>query len=276
VTTRSIFITGCSSGIGRHAALGLKTRGWRVFAGVRKTEDMDALAAEGVEPIHLDYDSPAIIADAFERVLDLGGGRLDALFNNGAYSQLGAVEDLDTDLIRAQFETNFFGWHELIRRVVPVMRRQGSGRIVNCSSILGFVSPRYRAAYSSSKFALEAMSDALRLELRGSGVHVALIEPGPIRSRLAETAIARFRETVAADKSPHRDTYEETLRYFERGPRSSRFKLGPEAVLKKLVHAIESDRPRARYRVTIPTHAAALMKRLFSTRMLDRVLARQR
>jgi NAD(P)-dependent dehydrogenase (short-subunit alcohol dehydrogenase family) len=276
VTTRSILITGCSSGIGRHAALGLKERGWRVFAGVRKKEDMEALATEGVEPVHLDYDSPAIISVAFHRILDLGGGRLDALFNNGAYSQLGAVEDLDTDLIRAQFETNFFGWHELIRRVVPVMRRQGSGRIVNCSSILGFVSPRYRAAYAASKFAVEAMSDALRLELKGSGIHVVLIEPGPIRSRLAETAIARFRDTIVADKSPHRDTYEETLKYFERGPRSSFFKLGPEAVLKKLIRALESDNPRARYRVTVPTHAAALMKRMFSTRMLDRILARQR
>jgi NAD(P)-dependent dehydrogenase (short-subunit alcohol dehydrogenase family) len=274
--SRSILITGCSSGIGRHAALGLKARGWRVFAGVRKKEDMEALAKEGVEPIHLDYDSPANISVAFHRVLDLSGGRLDALFNNGAYSQLGAVEDLDTDLLRAQFETNFFGWHELIRRVVPVMRRQGSGRIVNCSSILGFVSPRFRAAYASSKFALEAMSDSLRLELSGSGIYVVLIEPGPIYSRLAEAAVARFRETIAVDKSPHRETYEATLRYFERGPSSSYFKLGPEAVLRKLIHALESRSPRPRYRVTIPTHAAALMKRLLSTRTLDRILRRQR
>jgi NAD(P)-dependent dehydrogenase (short-subunit alcohol dehydrogenase family) len=276
VTTRSILITGCSSGIGHHAALGLKARGWRVFAGVRKKDDMAALAGAGVEPIHLDYDSAANISIAFHRVLDLNGGRLDALFNNGAYSQLGAVEDLDTDLIRAQFETNFFGWHELIRRVVPVMRRQGSGRIVNCSSILGFVSPRYRAAYSSSKFALEAMSDALRLELSGSGIHVVLIEPGPIRSRLAGTAIARFRETIAVDASPHRDSYRKTLQYFERGPASSFFKLGPDAVLSKLVRALESRKPRARYRVTVPTHAAALMKRLLSTRTLDRILLKQR
>jgi NAD(P)-dependent dehydrogenase (short-subunit alcohol dehydrogenase family) len=276
VTARSILVTGCSSGIGRHAALGLKARGWQVFAGVRKMEDMKPLADEGLTAIHLDYDSPAIISAALYKVLDATGGRLDAVFNNGAYSQLGAVEDIGTEHLRAQFESNFFGWHELIRRAVPVMRRQGSGRIVNCSSVLGFVTTRYRGAYSSSKFALEALTDALRLELAGTGIHVVLIQPGPIKSRLAEHAVARFQETVRIDASPHRDAYRAALARLERGDLSSRFKRGPEAVFKKLVHALESDKPRARYRVTLPTHAAAWMKRGLPGRLLDRILLKQR
>jgi NAD(P)-dependent dehydrogenase (short-subunit alcohol dehydrogenase family) len=276
VTARSILVTGCSSGIGRHAALGLKARGWQVFAGVRKMEDMKPLADEGLTAIHLDYDSPAIISAALYRVLDATGGRLDAIFNNGAYSQLGAVEDIGTEHLRAQFESNFFGWHELIRRAVPVMRRQGGGRIVNCSSVLGFVTTRYRGAYSSSKFALEALTDALRLELAGTGIHVVLIQPGPIKSRLAEHAVARFQETVRIDASPHRDNYRTALARLERGDLSSRFKRGPEAVFKKLVHALESDKPRPRYRVTLPTHAAAWMKRGLPARLLDRILLKQR
>jgi short-subunit dehydrogenase len=156
------------------------------------------------------------------------------------------------------------------------MRRQGSGRIVNCSSVLGFVTTRYRGAYSSSKFALEALTDALRLELAGTGIHVVLIEPGPIKSRLAEHAVARFRETVRIDASPHRDAYRSALARLERGEKSSRFKRSPEAVLKKLIHALENDKPRARYRVTLPSHAAAWMKRGLPSRLLDRILLKQR
>jgi NAD(P)-dependent dehydrogenase (short-subunit alcohol dehydrogenase family) len=209
------------------------------------------------------------------RVLDLTGGRLDAVFNNGAYSQLGAIEDIATDHLRAQLEVNFFGWHELIRKVVPVMRRQGGGRIVNCSSILGFIAARYRGAYVASKFALEGMTDALRLELAGSGIHVVLIEPGPIRSRFVENALARFRDSVDSDRSPHRDGYLKMVERLERGDRSSRFKRGPDAVFKKLVHALEAERPRARYRVTTPTHVAAWMKRLLPSGLIDRIALSQ-
>lgn len=275
LTVPSILITGCSSGIGRHAAFGLQARGWRVFAGVHQIKDVSPLTDEGLEAIHLDYDSPQSVDAAFDRVLTITQGRLDAVFNNGAYSQLGAVEDIETDHLRAQFESNFFGWHQLIRRVVPVMRRQGAGRIVNCSSILGFITPRYRGAYAASKYALEGLSDALRLELAETGIHVVLIEPGPIVSRLAKRAVARFHETIDIEASVHRDAYRRSLAYFERDESSSRFKLGPEAVLKKLVHALESDNPRARYRVTLPTHAAAWMKRALPDRLLDRFLLRQ-
>ena len=275
MTAPSILITGCSSGIGRHAAFGLKARGWRVFAGVHQFKDVKLLTDDGLEAIHLDYDSPQSINAAFDRVLAMTEGRLDALFNNGAYSQLGAVEDIDTDHLRAQFESNFFGWHQLIRRVVPVMRQQGTGRIVNCSSVLGFITPRYRGAYAASKYALEGLSDALRLELAGTGIHVVLIEPGPIVSRFVERAVVQFRQSVDIDASPHRDAYLNTLSNFERGPSSSRFKRGPEAVFSKLMRALESDNPRARYRVTVPTHVAAWMKRALPDGLLDRILLKQ-
>lgn len=272
---RSILITGCSSGIGRHAALGLEARGWRVFAGVRDPDDLESLNDRGVEAVHLDYDSPASIAAAVERVFDMTGGRLDALFNNGAFGQVGAVEDITTDHLRDQFESNFFGWHDLIRKVVPVMRRQGSGRIVNCSSILGFIGARYRGAYVASKYALEGMTDVLRLELAGSGIHVALIQPGPIRSRFIENALSRFRETVDMEGSIHRDGYHKALARLERGDRSSHFKRGPDAVFAKLVHALEADRPRARYPVTVPTYVAAWMKRALPSALIDRIVLSQ-
>lgn len=274
-TGRSILITGCSSGIGRHAALGLKARGWRVFAGVRNPDDLESLASEGVEAVHLDYDSPAIVSTALYRVLDQTGGRLDALFNNGAFGQLGAVEDIATDLLREQFESNFFGWHDLIRKVVPIMRRQGSGRIVNCSSILGFIGARYRGAYVASKFALEGITDVLRIELAGSGIHVVLIQPGPIRSKFLENAIARARATVDLEGSVHSEGYRKAIERLERGDGSSRFKRGPEAVFDKLVHALEAGRPRSRYPVTVPTYGAAWMRRLLPWSVIDRIILSQ-
>jgi NAD(P)-dependent dehydrogenase (short-subunit alcohol dehydrogenase family) len=275
-TPRTILVTGAASGIGRHAIDGLKERGWRVFAGARSEEDVKRLIEEGFEAVHLDYDSPAIVSAALYRILDKTGGRLDAVFNNGAYSQLGAVEDIATEHLRAQFESNVFGWHELIRRVVPVMRRQGHGRIVNCSSVLGFVTTRYRGAYAASKYAIEGLTDALRLELADTDIRVVLIQPGPIASGLSGKAVQRFRETVDIERSPHREAYHNALARIEKDEFSTRFRLGPEAVLAKLVTALDSPKPRARYRVTLLTEATAIAKRLLPTSVMDRILLRQR
>ena len=178
---KSVLITGCSSGIGEATAHRLAERGYQVFATARKPEDVARVNRAGLNSLPLDLCDPASIADAVEQVLEQTGGRLYALFNNGAYSQPGAVEDLETRVLRTQFETNLFGWHDLTRRLIPVMRRQGEGRIIQNSSVLGFVSLRYRGAYNASKYALEGLSDTLRLELDGSGIHVSLIEPGPIK-----------------------------------------------------------------------------------------------
>ncbi|WEK50593.1 MAG: SDR family oxidoreductase [Candidatus Kaistia colombiensis] len=271
---RSILITGASSGIGHDAALTLKAKGWRVFATARKPVDLVALAEAGCEVFYLDYTDEASIHACADAVLGRTGGRLDALFNNGAYGQVGAVEDLTTDVLRRQFETNVFGWHTLTARIVPVMRAQGHGRIVQCSSILGFVAGKYRGAYVGSKFALEGLTDTLRIELDGTNIHVALIEPGPIATRFTQNALANFHATVDVEGSVHRTEYQSQLARMQGTRRPSRFKLGPEAVTAALLHALESPRPRLRYRVTVLTKAAAWMTRLLPARLIDRLIAR--
>lgn len=270
--SRAILITGTSSGIGHHAAHGLRKRGWRVFATVAKEADVARLAGEGFEAFRLDYADPASIAAALDAVLSRTGGRLEALFNNGAYAQAGALEDIPTELMRVQFEVNLFGWHELTRRVIPVMRQQGEGRIVFSSSVLGFVAAPFRGAYTASKFAVEGYADTLRLELHGSGIAVVLIEPGPISSRFITTARERIASSIDVEGSVHRDAYKRELARLAGGESTSRWKRGPEAVFTKLVLALESPYPKARYRVTVPTHVAAFLKRALPTQALDWVL----
>jgi NAD(P)-dependent dehydrogenase (short-subunit alcohol dehydrogenase family) len=199
---RTVLITGCSSGIGLASARELKRRSWRVFATARKPEDIARLEEEeGVESFYLDYAEPNSIAEVAERVLEAAHGRLDALFNNGAYGQPGAVEDLTREVLRAQFEANVFGWHDLTRRIIPAMREQGAGRIVFCSSVLGLISAPYRGAYCASKFAVEALADALRLELAGTGLQVVLIEPGPIATITLPCRLMRRSSFAASCRS---------------------------------------------------------------------------
>jgi NAD(P)-dependent dehydrogenase (short-subunit alcohol dehydrogenase family) len=273
---RIILITGCSSGIGAAAAHTLRGRDWRVFATARRAEDVERLQAAGFESFRLDYEDEASILSASESLFERTGGRLDALFNNGAYAIPGALEDMPTPALRSLFEANFLGWHTLTRAVLPTMRRQGHGRIVQCSSILGFIGMPYRGAYNASKFALEGYSDTLRLELAGSGVHVSLIEPGPIATRFTENALANFDRVIGVEGSavsPHHDAYEKRRARMRAGEPSP-FKLPARAVVKHLVHAVEARRPKARYRVTLPTTVMAVAKRLLSSRGLDAVLAR--
>ncbi len=246
----------------------------RVFATARTEEDAARLErAEGLEALYLDLSSEASIAACADTVLARTGSKLTALFNNGAYGQLGAVEDLTPQVLRTQLEVNLIGTHDLTRRVIPAMRKAGEGRIVQCSSVLGFVVAPYRGAYCASKFALEALSDTLRLELQGSGVFVSIIEPGPIRSRFVETALANFKRTIPIETSPHRERYLARIAALEAGGAST-FKLEPEAVAEKLIHAVESARPRIRYRVTTPTHIAHWAKRLLPANLLDWLSAR--
>ena len=252
----------------------MKARGWRVLATARKPDDLKRLEAElGVTPLALELADQGSIAACAQNALQLTGGRLEALFNNAAFGQVGAVEDLTADVLRRQMEVNLIGTHELTRRIIPAMRTQGHGRIVQCSSVLGFVTGPFRGAYSASKFALEGLTDAMRHELAGTGIHVSLIEPGPIRTRFLEHAIKAFKANVEMDKSPHRQTYVTRLAAMEAGGKQT-FKLEPEAVAAKLVHAVESARPRIRYFVTTPTYIAALVKRALPDRLADRVIRR--
>lgn len=268
MSPRSILVTGCSSGIGEYCARALSRRGWRVFATARTQEDLARLRADGLEALYLDYREPDSIEALAGEVLERAGGRLDALFNNGGYAQPGALEDISAALLRAQFEANFFGWHELTRRIVPAMRRQGAGRIVMCSSVLGLWALKYRGAYNASKFALEGLTDTLRLELRGSGIFVSTIEPGAIRSRFREHALNAFISNIDRENSAHRKEYEHQLARLQ-GRRQGRFKRGPEAVFAKLCHALEAPRPRSHYHVTPATRMVALALRVLPRRALD-------
>jgi NAD(P)-dependent dehydrogenase (short-subunit alcohol dehydrogenase family) len=271
---RTIIVTGCSSGIGAHCARALRDDGWRVFATVRKAEDLAALEAEGIEALLMDYTRSDTIGNLVETVAASTGGRIDALFNNGAYGQPGAVEDLSTDVLRLQFETNLFGWHGLTRQVVPIMRRQGHGRIVNCSSILGLLPYRYRGAYTASKYALEGLTLTLRMELHGSGIDVSLIEPGPIESRFTANALAKISEHIDLVGSPHAADYKRQLARLEGSGPVNRNKLGPDAVYKVLVHALNAPRPRPHYLVTRPAKQGAFLKRLLPASLFYTLMRR--
>ncbi|APX92276.1 short-chain dehydrogenase [Halomonas sp. 1513] len=273
-STRSILITGCSSGIGHAAAHALAKRGWRVFATARAAADVARLEEEGFEALPLDLADSASIEAAVAGVEARTAGRLTALFNNGAYGQPGAVEDLTRAVLREQLETNLLGTHELTARVLPIMRAQGHGRIVHNSSVLGFAALPYRGAYVCSKFALEGLTDTLRQELAGSGIHISLIQPGPIASRFRENAYQAFKANIDTTRSAHADTYRKVEARLASQEGKAPFTLGPEAVIDKLIHALESRRPKPRYAVTVPTHLFAALKRVLSTRGMDRVLLR--
>lgn len=271
---KGILITGCSSGIGHCVAHGLKARGWRVFAAARQPADVVRLQGEGLESLLLDVRDSASIHAAVADILERAGGRLEALFNNAGYGQVGAVEDVSRAAFREQFETNVFGAQELTNQIIPVMRRQGGGRILYNSSVLGLVAFPYRGAYVASKFALEGLADALRLELAGTGIHVSLIEPGPILSRFRDNAHAAWQRHVQAETSVHRDNYAAMeARLLKAGP-AAPFTLPPEAVLQRVIHALESPRPQARYPVTVPTYLFTALRRLLPTRILDVILRR--
>jgi NAD(P)-dependent dehydrogenase (short-subunit alcohol dehydrogenase family) len=270
---RRILITGCSSGIGLDAARTLSARGWRVFAACRAEADCARLRAEGFESPRIDYEDGASVEAGLAEVLAATDGRLDALFNNGAYAIPGPLEDVPTEAMRAIFEANLLGWHDLTRRVLPVMRAQGGGRIVNCSSVLGFTPAKWRGAYVATKFALEGMTDVLRLEMAGTGIHVVLIQPGPIDTPFRENAVKQFEKWIDWESSPRADDYRATL--LDRLYKGADMRSWPaSAVTEALIRALDSPRPRARYAVTTPTRAAAVVRRALGGRLLDRVLDR--
>jgi len=270
---KTILITGCSTGIGLCVAKGLKQRGYRVFATARKSEDVDTLKSEGFDDaLQLDLDNSKSIAGAIETVLTKTDGELFALFNNGAYGQAGAVEDLTRETLRANFETNVFGTHELTIRLIPTMRKQGYGRIIQNSSVLGFISLPYRGAYNATKHALEGLTDTMRLELNNTNIHVSLIEPGPITSQFRKNAFASYKRNINKENSAHKNTYDAMERRLTKEGPSAPFTLPPEAVLKKVIHALESDKPKIRYYVTFPTYLFGTLKRVLSFSWLDKVL----
>jgi NAD(P)-dependent dehydrogenase (short-subunit alcohol dehydrogenase family) len=271
--TRTILITGCSSGIGLACAKGLKQRGYTVFATARKPEDVAMLENEGLQAIELDYRHSTSVQACAAEVAKRTDGKLYALFNNGAYGQVGAVEDISRQALEAQFAANVFGWHELTRACLPMLRANGQGRIIQCSSVLGLTAFKWRGPYNASKFAIEGLTDTLRLELRGSGIDVITINPGPIESHFIKNARAAFERNVDMTHSHYKSVFERQRERLARGG-NTRFKLPATAVLEKLIRALESNRPRAHYYVTTPTWIMAAARRLLPQRALDHLINR--
>lgn len=254
----------------------MAARGWRVFATCRQEEDCARLRGEGLESFRLDYADEECLGAAVEEALSRTGGTLDALFNNGAVAIPGAVEDVPRGALREIFEVNLFGVHDLTRRIIPVMRTQGHGRIVNCSSILGFTPLRWRGAYVASKFAMEGLTSVLRLEMRDTPLKIILIEPGPVTSRLRINSIPLFEKWIDWETSPRAGQYRDSLLKRLYAPKTGPdpFELPPAAVTKQLARALEARHPRARYYVTLPTHAMGALRRVLPDRALDWILAK--
>lgn len=273
-SSKTVLITGASSGIGYHCAKALQADGYRVIASCRQLADVSRLQAHGLTCIQLDLDDSSSIQRAAKLALEIGGGELYALFNNGAYGQPGAVEDLSRDTLRKQFETNVFGWLELTNAVLPTMIKQGYGRIIQNSSILGFAAMPLRGAYNASKFAVEGLTDTLRMELDGTGVQVSLIEPGPILSDFRKNALHALQANIPVKQSRFTAHYQSAIQRLSKPGAAVPFTLGPDAVYKRLKHALESDNPKARYYVTLPTYIMGYLKRLLSTRLMDKILRR--
>ncbi|MEM9811881.1 MAG: SDR family NAD(P)-dependent oxidoreductase [Pseudomonadota bacterium] len=274
--SRVLLLTGASSGIGYAAAHDFHRRGWRVFATCRKEADVERLREEGLESLVLDVADEESCARAVDEVLERSDGRIDALVNNAAFACPGLVEDLPRGALRDVLETNLIGQIDLTRRVLPAMRAQGHGRIVMISSILGFVALRGRGAYISSKFALEGITDTLRLELAEEPLDVILIEPGPITSEIRRKARGPFERWIDWEASARRSFYETDLRprLYKEPPPPDPNELPADAVTRKLEHALEARRPHPRYFVTRPTYIANVARRVLSTRLLDRILVR--
>ena len=270
---RAVLISGCSTGIGRATAFALQDRGYKVIASARREKDLKSLSDAGLKHVlELDLADSASVQRAARDALELCDGKLYALFNNAGFGQPGAVEDVTRDALREQFETNVFGLHELTRALMPSFLAQREGRIIQHSSILGFLGMSYRGAYVSSKFALEGLSDVMRLELKGTGIFVSLIEPGPIVSQFRANALEAFERNVDIESSRHKAHYNSVLGRLKKEGPAMPFTLGPEAVVKRVVHALESKSPKPRYYVTTPTYVFAFIKRLLSHRQFDMII----
>jgi NAD(P)-dependent dehydrogenase (short-subunit alcohol dehydrogenase family) len=265
-----ILVTGCSTGIGRATAIEAAERGHRVFASARRREDIAELTAKGIETLALDVTDRASIREAVKTTLAMAG-RIDALVNNAGYGQYGAIEDVSPEEWRAQFEVNVFGTVEVLREVLPGMRAARRGTIVNVSSLAGKVTVPFAGPYCASKHAIEAISDALRVELAPWRIRVVVVEPGPIGTRFGD----RSREAAArilATPGPYSRFYENAERAsqkdFQRGRRK------PETVARVIVRAIESRRPKTRYRVAPLARILVPLKGITTDRFLDRRMKR--
>ncbi len=269
---KTILITGCSSGIGYAAAHYLHARGYSVFASARKAQDVARLKDEGLTAYLLDVTKPETISQALQEILAQTGGKLYALFNNAGYGQPGALEDISTAVLKEQFETNLFGLHELTRQVIPIMRAQGYGRILQHSSVLGLIALRFRGAYNASKYAIEGLSDTLRLELAEEEIYIITINTGPVHSDFRKNATKKYFEHVDGENSVFSEAYKRELLGQEGKKKSSSFTKNPDVVIANIINALESEKPHPRYYNTFATHLLGFLKRLLPTALLDKIL----
>lgn len=265
----NIVITGCSTGIGLATAEYLKDKFVRVYPTAREMEDVIKLKELGFEnAMQLDVTKAQHIADVIEAVLDKEG-KIDAWFNNAGFGQPGAIEDIETKVLKEQFETNLFGLHECTRQIIPVMRKQGYGKIIQHSSVLGIISLFGRGSYNASKYAIEGLTDTLRLELKDTNIYPVLLNTGPISSHFRQTAVKKLQENVDIEHSVFAEKYQQSI-----NGTGKKVPFNEEAVsVAKVVHKIIlTDKPKPRYYITKATYLLGYLKRVLSTTLLDRVL----
>lgn len=269
---KTILITGCSSGIGYDTAHYLHRHGYRVFASARKSEDVQRLKEEGLDAYLLDVTKPDTIAQTLNDILKQTDGKLYAVFNNAGYGQPGAVEDIPTHVLKEQFETNFFGLHEMTRQILPIMRAQGYGRIIQHSSVLGLIALRFRGAYNASKYAIEGLCDTLRLELDKDDIHVITINTGPVHSNFRINATKKFYEHIEGKPTHFQEEYTRELIPYEGKKKKDPFTRTSDVVIANIVKALQSENPSPRYYNTLATHLLGGFKRLLPTALLDKIL----
>ncbi len=268
-TKTSILITGCSTGIGKQTALFLKNKGFLVFATARKNEDVKILQDLGLTSFFLDVTKKETISNTLKNILEITDGTIDIVFNNAGFGQPGAIEDLPTSILKEQFETNVFGLHELTLQVLPIMQKQGHGKIIQHSSVLGLVSLKFRGAYNASKYAIEGLTDTLRLELQNTNINVSLLNTGPIISEFRNNAKKKLLQNIDCKHSRFKDTYEKSL---QAKKSDVPFTLKADAVANTVLKIINSNNPKPRYYITKATYLLGYLKRLLSTSMLDKIL----
>jgi len=269
-TIKAVLITGCSSGIGLCLAHGLRNAGYRVFATVRKKEDMIKLKKLGFDVFLLDLSSSQSIRTAIDEIYQKTDS-LYSLINNGAYGQTGALEDISREALEKQFQANVFGWHELTNLVLPSMKERNEGRIIYISSVLGFVAMPFRGPYVASKFAIEGLVDTLRLELKQTRIKLSLVQPGPIKSKFRQNALLAFKENVDPSNSDYKREYKTMIKRLN-SDKNVKFTLAPESVLRCVLHALKSKVPKNHYRVTFPTKLFGILCRILPSSWMDYIL----
>jgi short-subunit dehydrogenase len=271
---KNILITGCSSGIGLQTAITLKDNGYKVYASAKKDKDIQELKDLGFETFKIDVRNKDEITNAFNQILK-NDGKIDALFNNAGFGQPGAIEDITTEVLRKQFETNFFGLHELTIQAMKIFREQGYGKIIQHSSVLGIIALKFRGAYNASKYAIEGLNDTLRLEVMDSDIFISSINTGPVTSKFRENALKKFNKNVDIKNSFFKKTYNKVLKQrLESVEDNTPFNLPATSVANVVLKIMQSSKPKPRYYVTKATYILGFCKRILSTSLMDKILFR--